>query len=149
IRMRYEWDLFDPRNRSAGTASPFPNFNALNAGNPFDINTIAQTNSPLPTLNTTTNRERMRIRARLGLTADIIDDLQAGIRMATGNTTNPVSTNQTLGTDLNKENFLLDLAYLQYKPTSWLTMWAGRFANPWFSSDLVWSNELAFDGIAA
>ncbi len=147
LRLRYEWDLFDPRNRSTGTASPFPNFPALNNGNPFDLNN--QTNAPIPTLNTTVNRERMRVRARLGLTADISDEFSAGIRLATGNTTNPVSTNQTLGTDLNKDNFLLDLAYLQYKPNTWLTMWAGRMPNPWFSTDLVWSNELAFDGIAA
>lgn len=144
IRVRYEWDLFDPRN---GTASDFPNFNALNSGSPFDLNN--QPNSPLPTLDTTVNRERMRLRARLGLNADISDDFSAGVRLATGNLTNPVSTNQTLGTDFNKYSVQLDLAYLQYKPSPYLTIWAGRFANPWFYTDLVWSNELAFDGVAA
>ena len=141
MRLRYEWDLFDQRN------SPFfPNFASLDAGSPFDLENAAGT--PPPFLDTTADRERVRIRARLGLTAEIGDGFSAGMRLATGNTTNPVSTNQTLGTDLNKDNFLLDRAYLKYQPAPWLTFWAGRFTNPWLSTDLVWSKELNFDGAA-
>ncbi len=36
-----------------------------------------------------------------------------------------------------------------YTPTAWATVTAGRFDNPFFSSDLLYSNELEFDGIAA
>ena len=64
----------------------------------------------------------MRIRARLGLTADITDDFIFGLRLATGNTTNPVSTNQTLGSTLANDNFVLDRAYLEYNPWPWLTV---------------------------
>ena len=48
FRLRYEWDIFDKRN------SPFfPNFLALNSGNPFDLNNSAGTSPPL--LNTSTS----------------------------------------------------------------------------------------------
>ena len=142
FRARYEWNLFDSRNSSA-----FPNFAALNAGAPFDLNNAAST--PPPILNTTQNRDRMRIRARLGLDIDVADGLTAGLRLATGNTTNPVTTNQTLGTTLNKQNFLLDRAYLDYHPADWLQVWVGRFASPWLSSELVWDDDINFDGVAA
>src|SRR5262249_44098770 len=89
FRLRYEWDLFDSRNSNA-----FPNFAMLNAGAPFDLNNSAGT--PPAILDTTEDRQRMRIRARLGIDVDIADGLVAGLRLATGNTTNPVTTNQTL-----------------------------------------------------
>jgi hypothetical protein len=91
----------------------------------------------------------MRIRARLGLNVDVADGLVAGIRLATGNTTNPVTTNQTLGTTLNKQNFLLDRAFLDYQPADWIELWVGRFANPWLSTELVWDDDINFDGVAA
>jgi hypothetical protein len=142
FRLRYEWDLFDKRN------SPFfPDFQALNAGNPFDLNN--QDVAPLPVLNTTDDRQRPRIRARLGMMAQITDEITAGFRLATGNTTNPVSTNQTLGTTLANDTITLDRAYLEYQPTSWLKVFGGRFENPWFYTDLVWDPDLNFDGIAA
>lgn len=143
FRLRYEWDGFDPRN------SPnFLNFQAINSGSPVDISTPTSVGE-LPFLDTTEDRERLRLRARLGTTVDITEGFTAGFRLATGNTTNPVSTNQTLGTDLNKDNFLLDLAYLKYQPKPWASVWLGRMENPWFYTDLVWSTELAFDGVAA
>jgi hypothetical protein len=142
FRLRYEWNLFDPRNSNA-----FPNFAQLNAGPPFDLNNSAGT--PPPIQNTTQDRQRMRVRARLGVNVDLGDGLLAGIRLATGNTTNPVTTNQTLGTTLNKQNFLLDRAFLDYHPADWIEVWAGRFANPWMSTELVWDDDINFDGVAA
>lgn len=141
FRLRYEWNKFDSRNSNA-----FPNFAQLNAGAPFDLNNAAGT--PPAILNTTQDRERMRIRARLGINVDVADGLVAGIRLATGNTANPVTTNQTLGTTLNKQNFLLDRAFLDYHPVDWAELWVGRFANPWMSTELVWDDDINFDGVA-
>jgi putative porin len=142
FRLRYEMDMFDGRN------SPFfPNFLTLDTGNPFDLNNSAGT--PPPLINTTVDRERLRIRARLGTDIEIADNFSASIRMATGNTINPVTTNQTLGNTLNKENFLLDRAFLEYRPIDEVSLRFGRFPLPWFSTDLVWYNEINFDGLAA
>ncbi len=139
FRARYEWDVFDKRN------SPFfINFPTLNAGAPFDLNNSAGT--PPPQLDTTADRQRMRERFRLGIDADIDDNFQAGLRLATGNTTNPTSTNLTLGNSLANDSFDLDRAFLRYSPASWLTVTVGRFADPWFSTDLVWDDDVNFDG---
>jgi hypothetical protein len=143
FRARYEWDLFDPRN-----ADSFVNFAGLNSGSPFDLNNTAGVLPPL--LDTTQDRQRARIRVRLGITADITSNLTAGLRLATGNTTNPVTTNQNLGTTLNKDNFLLDRAYLEYRPVQDVALWIGRFPSPWFTpTELVWDEDINFDGIAA
>src|ERR1700733_13818291 len=58
FRLRNEWDVFDKRNSSF-----FPNYSALNAGSPFDLNN--QIAAPLPLLDTTEDRQRLRERFRL------------------------------------------------------------------------------------
>jgi hypothetical protein len=141
FRLRYEWDVFDKRNSGL-----FPNFYALNAGAPFDLNNAAGTSPPL--LDTTQDRQRLRERFRLGIGAQIDDEWAAGVRLATGNLPNPVSTNQTLGNSLSNDTFNLDRAFVRYQPTPWLTAWLGRFPDPWFATDLVWDEDVNFDGVA-
>ncbi|WP_237759531.1 putative porin [Sulfuricella sp. T08] len=109
---------------------------------------------------TTENRDRLRVRARLGLAAKISDMVSGGLRLATGNTTDPVSTNQTLGNSANKYSFLVDQAYLKVEPlepqqaqgpykTFGLSFIGGKIPNPWFSTDLVWDPDINFEGVAA
>lgn len=103
-------------------------------------------------LNTTEDRDRLRARARLGLDVTITDRLLAGFRLSTGNTRDPVSTNQTLGNTGNRYETVLDQAFLRYQAAGampWLTAWGGRFGNPWLSTDLVWDGDLGFEGAAA
>jgi hypothetical protein len=99
-------------------------------------------------LNSTVDREMVRIRARLAITAKVNNEVEVGIGLATGSTTNPVSTNATLGDSFNKKNFLLDTAYMKWDPYATLTLWGGRFATPWFGTDLVWDQDINFDGVA-
>ncbi len=101
--------------------------------------------------NTTEDRQRTRLRARLGINAKVTPDVSAALRLATGNLTEPVSTNQTLGQTGNKYNFLLDRAYIKARSTTvmpWLTTSAGRIPNPFFSTDLLWDDDLNFEGLA-
>ncbi len=95
------------------------------------------------------NRERFRLRARLGILARVSDSWSAGLRLATGNTNERVSTNQSMGQDFNKYTFLVDRAYIKYDPAEWLTISGGRIPNPWFSTDLVWDEDINFEGFAA
>ncbi len=82
LRLRYELDQFDKLN------SPFfINYQAINAGQPFDVNATNQVLPPL--LNTTEDRNMMRARARIGLNARISDGLTASFFFATGNNTSP------------------------------------------------------------
>jgi hypothetical protein len=141
FRLRNEWDVFDKRNSAF-----FPNFSALNAGAPFDLNNAAGTSPPL--LDTTEDRQRLRERFRLGIGSQVDDEWAIGLRLATGNTPNPVSTNQTLGNSLADDSFNLDRAFVRYQPLSWVTAWLGRFPDPWFATDLVWDDDVNFDGVA-
>jgi hypothetical protein len=134
IRLRYEGDFFD----GSGSAGGFDTGNGI----------FVKPDNPTQLMNSTVDRHQLRIRARLNVVAKINDEVEVGIGLATGTTTNPVSTNATLGDSLNKKNFLLDLGYLKWTPFSNLTLWGGRFANPWFGSDLVWDQDVNFDGVA-
>ena len=151
IRARYEGDFFPAGN------GPYGNFNAINTGAPFllyDANNIINQYYP-PSYNTSQNRERFRFRARLGLDADLTDGFSAGMRIATGENSSPVSTNQSFGASGSGGNFSkyalwLDRAYLKYN--TWgddLSISLGRFDNPfWSPTDLVWYKDLGFDGLA-
>lgn len=104
--------------------------------------------------NTTENRHRLRARMRLDVEAKISNDLKAGIRFTSGSFDDPVSSNQTLGTTGRRWKLGIDRTYLKYNRSdsdgyNWLTLVGGRFANPWFHTDMVWDKDLNFDGIAA
>jgi hypothetical protein len=98
--------------------------------------------------NVSEDRTRFRVRARLGLTASIDENWAAGVRLSTGSATDPLSTNQTLGNFGNRFTVLIDRAYLRYRYEQ-VNVVMGRFGNPWFGTDLVWANDLSFDGVAA
>lgn len=103
----------------------------------------------LPIDNADEDRERLRVRARLGLTAMVTHNISGGLRLTTGNTGDPVSTNQTLGTSANKYSLVLDRAFIRYRPFDWLSVSGGRLPNPFFSTDLVWDDDVNFEGLAA
>lgn len=133
VRLRYQGDLFADGN------DPGTNF----LGEPYGL---GSNSNPI---NTAGDRQRLRVRARLGLDAKVTDAVSAGFRITTGNTTDPVSTNQTLGTDFNKYTLVLDRAYIKAQPWDWLSVSGGRIPNPFFSTDLVWDDDLNFEGLAA
>lgn len=126
VRLRYHGDYMGPNN-----------------------DTFTDPGNPAQLLNTTQDRHRVRVRARLQATADVNESTEAAVRLTTGNTTNPVTTNQTMGNFENKYSVVIDLAYARWKPVENLTFWGGRIPNPFFYSNLVWYNDLTFDGIAA
>lgn len=148
IRTRYEGDHFPAGN------GPLQNYNAINTGSPFqEDNTSAPANPYLPpTYNVTQDRNRFRFRARLGADVDLFDGFTAGLRIATGDSSSPVSTNQTFGGnggDFSKYALWLDRAFIKYQPVQDFVGSVGRFDNPfWSPTDLVWYKELGFDGVA-
>lgn len=99
-------------------------------------------------LNTTDDRRRFRVRARVGLNARLDQNWAAGVRLTTGSTTDPISSNQTLGTYNNRFTTAFDRANIRYRHGDSFNAVAGRFGNPWFGTDLVWANDLGFDGVA-
>lgn len=98
--------------------------------------------------NTGSQRDRLTLRARLGINAKVSDEVNLGLRLSTGSTSGPTSSSQTLGTQFNKATVVLDRAFIRWEPRQDLRLHAGRMANPFFSSDLVWPDDLSFDGLA-
>jgi len=96
---------------------------------------------------------RQRIRFRYGFDAKVADDLKVGARLATGSTTDPISTNQTLNTSFNHKTLVLDRAFAEYTPEvaslNEVKLTGGVMANPfWTLGQLVWDEDLNFDGVA-
>lgn len=145
LRIRGEGVFMDD-----GNADIFEDFGAINGGDPQNINDRTPGYVGPPYLNTLENRQRARIRARLGLKARIDDWISAEIRLATGNDASPVSTNQTLGggDGTGKYQIWLDRAALKLTPMEGVTVDVGRFANPFWTGDLLFDDDLNFDGAA-
>ena len=100
----------------------------------------------------------IRLRARLGAEIDLEDGFTAGLRLATGQDDQPVSQNQSLGAansaqggNFSKYAVWLDRAFIKYElggsPTKDLAISIGRFDNPFFSTSIIWYDDLAFDGL--
>jgi hypothetical protein len=156
IRMRHDNFMYSAGNDITGA---FPNFNAINTGEPYD--TANKTNLYSPQLNANQDRERTRLRMRLGFDIDMEDGFTSGIRMATGGNNSPVSTNQTLGSannggqggNFSKYDLWLDRAFVKYEkeldPNAHLTMLLGRFDNPYMtSSQIMWDEDVGLDGLS-
>jgi hypothetical protein len=156
IRGRYESDLFPHGNDTTGA---FPNFNAINTGSPYDISS-ANNNFPASN-NVNEDRTRFLLRARLGVEADLGNGFATEFRLATGQTNSPVSENTTLGAapsgaqggDFSKFSAYIDRANLTYTPNLGPDAKArfsfGRFDPPFFATNLLFADDLAFDGVAA
>ncbi len=153
IRVRAEDVINHGGNDDTGA---FPNFNAINTGTPFDT----AGNVFSPQYNVDQNRNRERLRARLGVAVDVAGGFTAALRLATGNDNNPVTENQTFGAtgnaqggDFAKYSVWIDRAFIKYQsggdPGQAFWMSLGRFDNPFFSTNLIWANEIGFDGFAA
>jgi len=150
VRFRYEGDFFSDGNDNTGG---FPDFNAINSGSPYDAS-VSNLNFP-PMQNVDADRQRARLRARFGVDVDLGENFTVGTRIATGSDNSPVSTNQSMGGSggFSKYSIWLDRAFLQYEMQGLkdkeLTLTVGRLDNPFFSTDLIWDDDLGFDGIAA
>jgi hypothetical protein len=103
------------------------------------------------------NRNRNRIRARIGILGQVTDDLQIGFRLATseeiasGNG-DPVSTNQTLDDAFSKKSIWLDLAYFKWSPSgTGFNVFGGKMEIPFYrvgGNQLIFDSDLTPEGIA-
>lgn len=148
FRFRFQADRPD---RSNAQPSDYLQSEGDNLGTTraADFGAFASLNNPVATGSTLDKRDRERLRLRLGVSAKVTDEVGVGVRLATGNGNDRVSTNQTLGQNFNKYPLLVDRAYVRVDPADWLSVQAGRLPNPWFSTDMVWNENLNFEGLAA
>ena len=95
------------------------------------------------------DRNRWRIRWRLGIESKPNDQWKVGFGLASGSD-DPRSTNQTLQNFFDTPGAQLDYAYAKWSPMDSIDLMVGKFKNPiWGTKDLIWDSDLRPEGMAA
>lgn len=100
---------------------------------------------------TSVDRQRQRIRLRLGMDVKLPDNLKATARFATTENGDQVSGNQTLTNNANKKPIEIDLAFLTYTPSEMFEFQGGKIKNPFEktkTSDLMWDHDYTPEGLS-
>jgi len=98
----------------------------------------------------TQDRDRERYRARFYINAKLNEDFSGGLALASGDINDPISTNQTANQDFTRKPFYLDKAFINYNPHQFaaLTLVGGKFADPFYSTELTWDKDISPEGVA-
>ena len=97
------------------------------------------------------DKDRQRIRARLGAYTEINDQVDTGIRIATGSSDDARSTNQDQDNYFDKKSIWLDLGYIDYHPKQIknLHVIGGKMLQPWVNmGDVIWDSDINPEGLA-
>lgn len=144
VRFRSQSNIY-----ADGNANDFIDFASYNQNGPTDLLGSANFNT-LPLLNTRQDRmNRLSIRARLGVEAQITKGVEAGLLLASGNNNGPVSVTTLLGGGFAKKDIWLDRAFVRVQPFDQLRLSFGRFENPFITDEILFDEDLNFDGVAA
>lgn len=95
-------------------------------------------------------RDRGRFRIRVGMTAEVNDDVDVIFQLATGGD-NPVSANQSFEDGFSRKDIGIDLAYADWTPIDELHVFVGKMKNPIHragSHHLIWDSDLNPEGVA-
>jgi len=105
------------------------------------------------------DRNRLRYRLRFGVTANLMDSIEVGFRLASGDAeggiaanSNPISSNQSFDNNGIKKGIYIDLAYAKWSPINTrefqggLTL--GKMENPFVFSDIVFDSDYTPEGFA-
>lgn len=96
-------------------------------------------------------RHRSRIRGRIGFEFQASENVDIGIRIATGDGS-PVSTNISFDDGFSLKQIGLDRAYVDWHATENLDIVLGKMKTPWFqagSNSLQWDSDMNPEGAAA
>ncbi len=101
------------------------------------------------------DRLRGRYRIRAGMSADLGAGIKVDLRLvSTANPDDPNSTHVNLDNGFNQIEIVIDRAFFAWNPPDLdeLTLWLGKFANPFVSSsvysEVVWDGDIQPDGLA-
>lgn len=96
------------------------------------------------------DRNRDRIRARLGVVVRANDTLRAGVQVATTDGNDPRSSNATLSGENPRRNLSLDLAYAEWQPNATWRVSAGKMRLPWLrpGQSVLVDGDLNPEGLA-
>ena len=97
---------------------------------------------------TTENRNRGRIRYRLGIEAEVTDQVTIYAGLASGGD-DPRSTNQTFENSFDTGDIRLDYAAVEYAPMEGVQFIGGKFKTGeylWKTTDLLWDGDINPEG---
>ncbi len=96
------------------------------------------------------DQDRERFRLRFNVNAKLDEDFAGGFSLASGDINDPTSTNQTDTGFYTRKAIAIDKAFVDYTPHQWhaLTLVGGKFAYPWYSTELTWDKDLNPEGAA-
>lgn len=176
IRFRYEADLYPSSNSNLQNA--FVNFNSINTGPPINMLDLINDPPPQWNANQNRNRYRMLVRLGTGIELGDNFSAGVRVATGDNNSPVTANqsfglANQGQGGQFSKYAIWLDRAYIRYDlggggpdtgmlavgaPQSMvgpgelgdagMTLWFGRFDNPFFSTPVIFDNDLGFDGAA-
>ncbi len=104
-----------------------------------------------------TDRLRFRYRVRLGLTVNMLDNMEAGLRLASadakfGSSGNPLSANSTMQDNFSKKMVYVDAAYGKWTALNsgnWLLATTiGKMDNPFQFTPMVFDPDITPEGAA-
>jgi hypothetical protein len=100
--------------------------------------------------NAADERERHRIRGRIGIVGKPNDNTEVGFGIRTGGN-DPRSGNATLDGDSASKDIALDLGYATWMPTDAFAVTAGKMKQPWAKNglDYLWDGDYNPEGLAA
>jgi hypothetical protein len=98
----------------------------------------------------TADRYRDRIRARVNIEAKPTDNILVGFGMATTENGDPRSSNQTLDGVFSRKALDLDLAYFDWKFASWGDLIGGKMKQPFVKpgQSVFWDGDINPEGLA-
>lgn len=101
-------------------------------------------------INDSQDRNRERYRARFYINAKLNNDISGGLGLSTGDLNDPITSNQTANQFFTRKPFALDRAFIDYTPHQWkaLTLIGGKFAYPWYRTQLIWDDDIFPEGVA-
>jgi hypothetical protein len=95
-------------------------------------------------------RDRSRIRARVGIEAEVNDDWTVAVGIATGGD-NPISTNQSFNNGGSTKSLGLDYAYFEYSGIENTTIAGGKYKNVFYKAggyNLIFDGDYRPEGLA-
>jgi hypothetical protein len=96
------------------------------------------------------HRERGRFRARLGVSADVVDDVKVIFQLCSGGDS-PVSCNQSFDDNWSSKDLSIDLAYVDWTATEKMHVYGGKMKNPLYragKATMIWDKDLNPEGLA-
>ena len=96
----------------------------------------------------TQDRNRARVRVRLGLDGQLNEDFLGSVALATGSIGDPTTTNETLTNAFDRKTIALDRGYITYSPVahSWLSLTGGKFPYLWQRTSVTGDPDLNPEG---